>query len=759
MIYKDSSRSVEERVEDLLSRMTLEEKAAQLDMTRGVEYAHKPSDVHNCSVEADSGFDFQKIREIFGSRGVGFVHDTYSVPAVMNRLQKYFVEETRLGIPCIFTGEALHGISGTRGTIFPVPLGLGATFAPETVRLVGEVIGRETRALGMHEILAPNLDVAREPRWGRTEETFGEDTCLSSKMAAAIISGEQKDGALDRPDAVASEPKHYCVHGIPEGGTNCSAARAGEREIRRDYLPVFEAGIRGGGACNVMASYNSIDSDVVMCSHKYLTDILKNEMGAQGYARSDWGGIGRIRRLHHLVRDDRDALCLAIGNGLDVQGCDLDNQYFEETLVSLVKEGRLPMERVDDAVRRVLRMKFRLGLFERPYTDETAWEGEIRSQKNRDIALLAARQSITLLKNDGVLPLGESVRSIALIGPSSAHQKIGGYSAVPVGYAIPSVYEELQRLVGHRVQIFQCDGCPITEGPKTEYYVEGQPHLFSKGEEEIADCMEQAVEIAAKCDVIVMVGGDNTITSGEGKDRCELTLAGKQRELIQKLSQLGKPLVLVLENGKCVDLSVEEGCCGAILAAWFGGEFGAQAIAEALLGILNPAGRLPVSFPQSSTRLPCYYSMLPGGDLNFMEGTKLARYPFGHGLSYTSFSYSGLKAELISRDPLRVSVSVTVRNTGNRDGEEVAQVYVDDVDSSVATPPLLLKDFQRVFLKAGEEKTLDFELDEKAFRLMGLDYRWTVEPGEFRILAGASSRDIRCETQIVLSAEDLKQKS
>ena len=756
MIYKDSSRSVEERVEDLLSRMTLEEKAAQLDMTRGVEYAHKPSDVHNCSVEADSGFDFQKIREIFGSRGVGFVHDTYSVPAVMNRLQKYFVEETRLGIPCIFTGEALHGISGTRGTIFPVPLGLGATFAPETVRLVGEVIGRETRALGMHEILAPNLDVAREPRWGRTEETFGEDTCLSSKMAAAIISGEQKDGALDRPDAVASEPKHYCVHGIPEGGTNCSAARAGEREIRRDYLPVFEAGIREGGACNVMASYNSIDSDVVMCSHKYLTDILKNEMGAQGYARSDWGGIGRIRRLHHLVRDDRDALCLAIGNGLDVQGCDLDNQYFEETLVSLVKEGRLPMERVDDAVRRVLRMKFRLGLFERPYTDETAWEGEIRSQKNRDIALLAARQSITLLKNDGVLPLGESVRSIALIGPSSAHQKIGGYSAVPVGYAIPSVYEELQRLVGHRVQIFQCDGCPITEGPKTEYHVEGQPHLFSKGEEEIADCMEQAVEIAAKCDVIVMVGGDNTITSGEGKDRCELTLAGKQRELIQKLSQLGKPLVLVLENGKSVDLSIEEGCCCAILAAWFGGEFGAQAIAEALLGILNPAGRLPVSFPQSSTRLPCYYSMLPGGDLNFMEGTKLARYPFGHGLSYTSFSYSGLKAELISRDPLRVSVSVTVRNTGNRDGEEVAQIYVDDVDSSVATPPLLLKDFQRVFLKAGEEKTLDFELDEKAFRLMGLDYRWTVEPGEFRILAGASSRDIRCETQIVLSAEDVK---
>ncbi len=749
MKYRDSSLPVEERVEDLLSRMTLEEKVAQLDMTRGVEYATKPSEVHNCSVEPDTDFDFDKIRSLFGDRGIGFIHDTYSVPAVMNRLQKYFVEETRLGIPCLFTGEALHGISGTRGTIFPVPLGLGATFEPETVRLVGEVIGRETRSLGMHEILAPNLDVAREPRWGRTEETFGEDTCLSSKMAVAIISGEQKDGALSRPDAVASEPKHYCVHGIPEGGTNCSPARAGEREIRSSYLPVFEAGIKEGGACNVMASYNSIDGDVVMCSKKYLTDILKKEIGAEGYARSDWGGIRRIQNSHHLVKDERDALRLAIGNGLDVQGCDMENRYFEETLADLVRKGELPAERIDDAVRRVLRMKFRLGLFEHPYTDETGWESLIRCPEHREIALRAARKSITLLKNDGILPLHD-ISSVALIGPSSAHQKIGGYSAIPVGYEIASVYDELRRLAGDSVKIVQCDGCPITEGPKTEYYVEGQPHLFSKGEEEIADCMDQAVEIAANCDVIVMVGGDNTITSGEGKDRCEVTLAGRQRELVQKLAALGKPLVLVLENGKCVDLSEEDGCCNAILAAWFGGEFGAQAIAEALLGQLNPAGRLPVSFPQSSTRLPCYYSMLPGGSLEFMEGSKLPRYPFGHGLSYTTFAYRELTARLDSRDPLRVEVSVKVSNTGSRDGEEVVQIYVDDVESSVATPPLLLKDFRRVALRAGEKQTVTFTLDEKAFRLMGLDYRWVVEPGEFRILAGASSGDIRCETAIIL---------
>ncbi|MGI5893023.1 MAG: glycoside hydrolase family 3 N-terminal domain-containing protein [Candidatus Merdivicinus sp.] len=752
MKYQNPDLPVEERVKDLLGRMTLEEKVAQLDMTRGVKFATIKSAYQRCSIDEHSDFDWDQLTEIFGDTGVGFIHDLYSTPEVMNKLQKHFLTKTRLGIPCIFTGEALHGIGGSRGTIFPVPLALGATFDPDIVRQIGEAIGTETRALGMHEILAPNLDVARDPRWGRTEETFGEDTCLSSKMAVAIISGEQKDGNLSRPDAVASEPKHYCVHGIPEGGTNCSPARAGEREIRSDYLPVFEAGLREGGAHNVMASYNSIDGDVVMCSKKYLTDILKKEIGADGYARSDWGGIKRIHNTHHLVRTDRDALRLAISNGLDVQGCDMDNRYFQDTLAELVREGSVPMERIDDAVSRVLRMKFRLGLFEHPYTDEKAWEEIIRCEKHRGIALESARRAVTLIKNDNVLPLNDSVRSIALIGPSSAHQKIGGYSSTPVGYEIPSVYEELKKLTAGRIEIRQCDGCAITEGPKTPYYVEGQPHLYSEGEEEIQDCFEQALRIAAECDVIVMVGGDNTVTSGEGKDRCELTLAGGQRKLIQELAALHKPLVLVLENGKSMDISEESKCCGAVMAAWFGGELGARAIAEALLGVFSPAGRLPISFPQSSTRIPCYYSMLPGGGQSYMEGDKPALYAFGHGLSYTTFAYSNLKVQKLDTASHTALVEVDVENTGKMASDEVVQLYVDDVDSSVVTPPALLKDFARIHLEAGEKRTVSFHLDEKAFRLMNLSCHWEVEPGEFRILVGASSRDIRCEDVLTWEA-------
>lgn len=749
MDYKNKELPVEKRIEDLLSQMTLEEKVAQLDMTRGVEFATKPSSIHNCSVNEDTDFYFDKIKGKFGDRGIGFVHDTYSTPAVMNKLQRYFVEETRLGIPCIFTAEALHGVSGTRGTVFPVPLNLGATFNVDLVKKVGEAIGRETRALGMHEILAPNLDIAREPRWGRVEETFGEDTYLSSRMAVAMILGEQK-GDVSRDDAVVAEPKHYCVHGIPEGGTNCSPARVGHREVKSVYLPVFEAGIKEGGAYNVMASYNCIDGDVIMCSSYYLNDVLKNDMDIRGYSRSDWGGIGKIKSKHHLVRDDKEALRMAIANGLDVQGCDYSNEFFETTLVELVNEGKLDIERINDAVKRVLRVKFDLGLFESPYTDEEKYKDVIRCNEHREISLNVARESITLLKNDGVLPISNECKSIALIGPSSAAQKIGGYSSIPTGYNVVSVYEELKKAVGDDVIVRQCDGCAITEGKKTTRIVDGQPHLYSEGEDEIIDTVEEAIEIASKCDVILMVGGDNTITSGEGRDRCELTLHGRQRELIQKLSELGKPLVLILENGKPVDLSIEKDICNGVMVTWFGGELGAQAIVEAVLGKINPAGRLPISFPQSTSRIPCYYSMFPGGDTTFLEGEKSALYPFGFGLSYTTFSYSNMTVSDINLKECSVTVSVQITNTGNMKGDEVVQLYIDDVESTVVTPPMLLKGFKRISLDVGESRIVNFKLDYDSFKLMNLKYEWVVEPGDFRILIGSASNDIRCETIITL---------
>lgn len=743
--YQNPNLPVERRVADLLSRMTLEEKAAQTCMLRGVEYATKPSSKHNCSVEPDTDFDEEKLLADFGNDGFGFVHDMYATPAAFNKIQKYFMEHSRLGIPVIFTAEALHGITGLRGTVFPVPLNFGATFDPELIRQVGEAIGSETRALGMHEILAPNLDVAREPRWGRIEETFGEDTYLSSRMAAAIISGEQK-GDVSRPDAVVAEPKHYCVHGIPEGGTNCSPARAGRREVESCYLPVFEAGIKEGGAYNVMVSYNSVDGDPMMCSEWYLKDVLKERFALKGYSRSDWWGVYKLKTYHKVVTTDKGAIGLAVRNGLDVQGCDFEPLFWKKTIIELVQEGSLSMERLDDIVSRVLRVKMDLGLFENPYTDETAWEQVIRCQKHREVSHRTARESIVLLKNNGILPLKPDVKSVALIGPSSAAQKIGGYSSIPQ-FHIPSVFEELKQALGEDVTIRQCNGCAITYDKKQPRIVDGQPHLYSEGEEELVDEIEEAVAIARECEVIVAVCGDNTVSSGEGRDRCELTMSGRQREMIEKLAQLGKPLVLVLENGKPLDISVERELCDAVMMTFFGGETGAKAIVEALLGWFSPAGRLPISLPRCGTRTPCYYSMLPGGELNFMEGPKDALYPFGFGLSYTNFEYSDLVINKTGEYDVTVSCKVT--NTGNMDSDEVVQLYIDDVESSVVTA-VLLKAFRRIHLKAGETAEVTFCLNYDSFKLMDTRYNMTVEPGLFRILVGAASNDIRLEGEVVL---------
>lgn len=744
--YRNPALPIAERVEDLLSRMTPAEKAAQTDMLSGVSFATKPSKLHHCSVEPDTEYREDELLALCKDHGVGFVHDNYCLASVQNRVQKFFIEHSRLGIPVIFTGEALHGISGLRGTVFPCPINLGATFDPALVHEVGGAIGREARSLGIHEILAPNLDVARDPRWGRMEETFGEDTYLSSRMAAAIVSGEQK-GDISRDDAVISEPKHYCVHGIPEGGTNCSPARAGIREVESCYLPVFEAAIKEGGAYNVMVSYNSVDGDVLMTSEHYLKEVLHDRFHMKGYTRADWGGVQRVRKDHKLVKTDRDAIKMALNNGLDMKGLDYPNDYWQKNVTDLIETGEISETRINEIVRRILTVKFELGLFEHPYTEETYWRQTIRCEKHKDIARRAALESVTLLKNDGILPLDpEKLTSVALIGPSSAAQKLGGYSGMPWGYEVKSVYQVLKETLGDGVVIRQHDGCAITPGEKTPRFVEGQPHLTSEGEDEIPDDLDGAVAAAAGCDVIVFVGGDNSITSGEGRDRCELTLPGRQRELVERLSRLGKPLILVLEVGKPVDLTVEEPLCNGILTAWFGGEFGAEAIVKTLLGENNPSGRLNVSFPRNVGSLPCYYSMLPGGAPDFYEGPKSARYPFGYGLSYTTFSYHDLRID--RKGQYDFDVSVRVRNDGSRAGDDVVQLYIDDVESSVATPPVLLKGFSRVHLEPGAETEVTFRLTEASFRLIDVRYRKVVEPGEFRILIGHSSTDLVLEQSI-----------
>lgn len=869
--YRQKELPVQERIEDLLSRMTLDEKVAQMDMIRGVELATKVHPANFCAVDPSSDFYWDKVDVAIGEKGIGFVHDVYSVPSVLNKLQKYFVEHTRLGIPCIFTGEALHGLSYPGATVFPMPLNLGAAFDRNLTYNVGRAIAAETRGLGIHEILAPNLDVARDPRWGRMEETFGEDTYLSSEMAYAIITGEQGDD-ISKPDSIVCEPKHYCVHGIAEGGVNCGPARAGVREVETCYLPVFEAGIKKAGAYNAMASYNCIDGEAVIASEHYLKEVLADRFELKGYVRADFGAVNRLKTNHFMTSDDLSSMEMAVNSGLHVQGFDYPNEVWQQGLIQLVKEGRIAIQTIDNAVRRVLRVKFDLGLFENPYVSETAHEGITRCDKHRELSYTAAVKSAVLLKNaGGLLPLDGTHKTIALLGPSSNRQRIGSYASVPFGYHVPSVYEELKKAIPN-CTILQEDGCAISPrdvtpmprewlpgGVKLTYFatrdftlppigsgtageinfnwILAKPHrdlhflgygvrmegtfkvqsnavgrhdsfdgqlifttddsvrvwidgnlviesmgdnkqalpacdfTFTEGAahsfviEFVCDVsgnhvtfslapfdsgsLDKAVSLAQKADLVLLVCGDDTVTSGEGMDRSELILFGRQKELVDRVAALSKPTVLVLEVGKPVDLGEAEKTIDAILVPFFGGELGAQAIVNLLTGHENPAGRLPISFPRSVGTLPCYYSRLPGASAEYLEGKRDALYPFGHGLSYTAFEYSNLKITKTGTG-CNAAVSMRVKNTGNRAGDEVVQLYVRDVQSSIVTPMKLLRGFERITLLPGEEKAVTFTLGFDDFKLLNKKLQWLVEPGEFIIMAGASSDDIRLTQTITL---------
>ena len=744
--YKDSSLSPEERAEDLLSRMTTREKIAQLDMKFGSNYCTEREDVDNCSVKATSDYNWDEMKTDFPD-GLGYVHDNYSVPAVMNKVQKFFIENSRLGIPVIFTGEALHGICGTRGTILPIPTAWAATFEPEYAYEAGRIIAAEARSLGIYEVLSPNLDVARDPRWGRTEETFGEDTCLSTKMAVQIVKGHQ-NGDISANDTVISEPKHYCIHGIPEGGVNCGTARAGVREIESCYLPVFEAAIKDGGAYDVMVSYNSIDGDLMMTSKHYLKDILKERFGLKGICRSDWGGLRRVHYLHKMAKNEKEAIYLSKKNGLDCQGGDeYPDKLWVDSLEELVNKGRLDIENINESCRRVLTLKFKLGLFENPYTDEIEYKNIINCQKHLDKALEIAQKSVILLKNNGILPLNKhEYNKIALIGPSSNKIRLGGYSVKPVGRNLKTIYDVLKSELSD-TEIVQCDGCGISDGD-FEFALSDQHHLQGIVAEKQNENIYEAVRIASESDLIIFCGGDDTISSGEGRDRCELTLCGKQTELIKKLSETGKPIVFAMLHGKPLAIKEESEICDAVISCWFGGEFGSQAVCDVILGKVNPGGKLPFSLPRRSTMIPCYYSMLPGASNEYYEGTGTALYPFGYGLSYTTFEYSDLS--VIKTGNTEVKVSVTVKNTGSVDGDEVIQIYVEDCESTVVTPTILLKDFKRVNIEAGKSETVEFILGFDAFKLLNQDYEWVVEHGTFKIHAASSSRDIHLTQEIEL---------
>jgi len=706
-LYKQATVPVERRVEDLLRRMTAEEKVRQLDMYAG---ATGVMDTHTDETHAGANARFvpAKAEALWGSLGVGSVHDLNATPAQYNVMQRWIVAHSRLGIPALFLEEALHG--SDTGTVFPTPLNLASTWDTELARETAAAIAAEARAKGVGMILAPVLDLAREPRWGRVEEDFGEDPYLTGQMGLAYTRGAQGD-SLSSDHTVVNEPKHFAAHGSPEGGSNTSPVPMGERELRTMMLRGFEPAIREGHAMATMAAYHEIDGVPVTADSLLLKGLLRGEWGFDGMVLSDLGAIERLYTVHHVAATKKEAACLAIRSGVDMQFYDFPHEVFQGALLACVREGTLPEMEMDRAVRAVLRLKFRLGLFERPTVDEGMEARVYRSPEHLAVSLRSARESMTLLKNEGgVLPLSKALRRIAVIGPNGDVARYGDYEKEANGLRI-SVLDGVRTLL-----------------PKAAV-------TFAKGGDVAA-----AVAKARTAEVVILVMGERQGISGEGFDRTELGLPGGQEELMEAVVATGRPVVLVLENGRPLTIPWAKTHVPAILEAWYPGEYGGQAVAETVFGDMNPSGKLTITFPANVGQLPDFYNADPSRSRTYVDDDGKPLFPFGYGLSYTSFRYSGLTVQVPangSKDDVTVAVSVT--NTGAREGTEVAQLYLREDVSSVETPARWLAGFARVGLKAGESRVVRFRVRQQQMAVWSLERRWVVEAGRYTAWVGGSS--------------------
>ncbi|MGA8530225.1 MAG: glycoside hydrolase family 3 N-terminal domain-containing protein [Acidobacteriaceae bacterium] len=709
-LYREASAPVEQRIDDLMRRMTLAEKVRQLDMYSGAKdlMSRRTDPTH---AAADAVFLPEKAQEVWGDLGVGSIHDLYPTPQQANAIQKWVIAHNRLGIPALFIEEGLHGFN--TGTVFPAPIGLAATWDPEMARNTAGAIAAEARSTGVDMILAPVLDLARDPRWGRIEEDFGEDPYLTGQMGLAYVQGAQGE-SLDSDHTVVAEPKHFAGHGSPEGGTNTSPVHMGERELRTMMLPPFAEAIREGHAMAVMAAYHEIDGIPITDDPFLLKTILRQEWGFRGFVLSDLGAIERLYSAHHVAATPQDAACMAIGSGVDMQFYDFSHAVFQNALMQCVQNHSLPLADVDRAVRSVLRVKFDLGLFDHPFVDTGLQAKVWRSPQHLALSLQSARESMTLLKNDGsLLPLAKSTKRIAVIGPNAAVARYGDYEDEKNGERI-SILEGIRDLL---------PGSSVSFDPGSN--------------------IPAAVEAAARADVVILALGERLGISGEGFDRSCLDLPGNQEQLLEAVVGTGKPVVLVLENGRPLTIDWAEQHVPAILEAWYPGEFGGRAVAETLFGDNNPGGKLTISFPRSVGQLPDFYNADPSRVWKYIDSSGKPLFPFGFGLSYTTFRYDRLQVQAPapgSHGDVRVTVDVT--NTGERAGDEVAQLYVRENVSSVETPERALKGFSRIHLQPGESRTVTFLVPQEQLAVWNAEKKWAVEAGRYTVWAGGSSRAI-----------------
>src|ERR1039457_1878764 len=714
--YRNPNVPIDDRVADLLSRMTLEEKVHEL--TGGGEAQAEV-------IDPTGTFTAPQARAAFARWSDPDYALTPRNSAVLrNGVQRFLREKTRLGIPTLFMGEALHGFMEYHSTSFPQALGLASTWDPDLVHQVFTAAGDEAGSRGAGQVFSPVLDIARDPRWGRTEETYGEDPYLASRMGVAAITGLQGDSWLiDRHHAMATA-KHFAVHGQPEGGTNTAPGNYSERVIRENFLVPFQAAIQEAHAGSVMASYNEIDGVPSHMNHWLLDRVLRQEWGFNGYIISDDFGIQMMVSTHHVASNNQEAARLALDAGVDY---DLSDGSAYRSLVEQVKQGLVPASEVDRAVARVLTTKFRLGLFDHPYVDPDYAERTTNSEEHRKLATEAAEKVIVLLKNEkNLLPLDlPKLKTIAVIGPNAADVHLGGYSRDP-GQGI-SVLDGIRARVGNKATVLYAEGCKITTAPQ------GYKGWWANNVELVdpktqTSSIQTAVATARKADVAILVVGENESTNREAwgeehrGDRDSLDLLGAQNELVEAVVETGTPTVVLLLNGRPLSINYIAEKVPAILEGWYLGEEGGTGAAEVIFGDVNPGGKLPITFPHTVGDLPDFYNHKPSDNRSYEFSTRQPLFAFGYGLSYTTFSFDNLRVEpkqILTGGTAKVSVDVT--NSGPREGDEVAELYVHERVAPVTQPVMRLIGFERITLKPAEKKTVEFNVTPEALSILNIE--------------------------------------
>ena len=746
-LYENPKAPLEDRVQDLLSQMTLEEKTCQMATLYGSGRVLKdalPQNNWKTEVWKDGIGNIDEEHN-----GLGAFKSEYSFPYAKHvnakhTIQRWFVEKTRLGIPVDFTNEGIRGLCHDRATYFPAQCGQGATWNKKLIARIGEVEAKEAVALGYTNIYSPILDIAQDPRWGRCVETYGEDPYLVGELGKQMITSLQKYNLV-------ATPKHFAVYSIPIGGRDGKTRtdpHVAPREMRTLYIEPFRMAFQEAGALGVMSSYNDYDGEPITGSYHFLTEILRQEWGFKGYVVSDSEAVEFISNKHKVADTYEDGIAQAVNAGLNIRTHFTPPADFILPLRKAVDNGKISQETLDKRVAEILRIKFRLGLFDNPYRGNGKQAEQIvHSKEHQAVSLEAARQSLVLLKNEtNLLPLSKSIRSIAVIGPNANEQTQLICRYGPANAPIKTVYQGIKELLPHTEVIYK-KGCDIID----PHFPESEILDFPKTAEEV-QLMEEAIRAAKQAEVVVMVLEGNELTVREDRSRTSLNLPGRQEELLKAVCATGKPIILVMLDGRASSINYAAAHIPAILHAWFPGEFCGQAVAEALFGDYNPGGRLAVTFPKSVGQIPFAFPFKPGSDESSSTSVYGALYPFGHGLSYTTFTYSDLHIspshQGVQGD---IHVSCKIKNTGKIKGDEVVQLYLRDEISSVTTYTKVLRGFERMYMKAGEEQTVHFRLRPQDLGLWDKNMNFRVELGSFKVMLGASSTDIRLHGQFEIT--------